>query len=98
MGRSLSPVAAFIDKLIPGIRYPWLLVILGGLFAIDFVVPDPIPLLDEIVLGVLTVVVATWRTRQEEAKSEPIDVTPVDEADAALPERGSETESDPQDR
>ena len=49
MSRSLSPLAALIDKLIPGIRYPWLFAILAGLFAIDLVVPDPVPLLDEVV-------------------------------------------------
>ena len=88
MKRNLSPVSALIDKLIPGIRYPWLLVILAGLLAIDLVVFDPIPFLDEAVLAVLTFLVASWRTRSGSADSPPIDVTPPDEAEGALPRSG----------
>ena len=76
MSRSLSPLAALIDKLIPGIRYPWLFAILTGLFAIDLVVPDPVPLLDEVMLAVLTFLVASWRTRQDDERPPPRDITP----------------------
>ena len=50
---SISPITALINRLIPGIRYPWLFAILAGLLAIDLVVPDPVPFLDEVVLAVL---------------------------------------------
>ncbi len=86
MPRSTSPVAALITRLIPGIRFPWLFAILAGLFAIDLVTPDPIPFLDEVVLAVLTFLAASWRTRdQNEEPQPPIDVTPPDEAQKALP-------------
>ena len=86
MTRSLSPFVALINKLIPGIRYPWLFAILAGLFAVDLVVPDPIPLLDEVVLAVLTFLVASWRTRQDqdEPRPPPKDITPPDEAETIL--------------
>jgi len=89
--RSLSPIAALIDKLIPGIRYPWLFAILAGLFAVDLVIPDPIPLLDEVVLAVLTFLVASWRTRENDMNPPPKDVTPPDEAVGILPEVGAQT-------
>ena len=82
-----SPVAALVEKLIPGIRFPWLLVILAGLLAVDLVVPDPIPLLDEVVLAVLTFLAASLR-RHDGDPSRPIkDVTPPEE-DGEPPRRG----------
>lgn len=86
MSRSLSPVAALVNKLIPGIRHPWLFAILAGLFALDFVIPDPVPFLDEVVLAVLTFLVASWRTRQEDERPPPRDITPPDEDSPSLPE------------
>ncbi|HSL18273.1 MAG TPA: DUF6116 family protein [Methylomirabilota bacterium] len=74
-----SPLAALVEKLIPGIRFPWLLVILAGLLAVDLVVPDPIPLLDEVVLAVLTFLAASWRRRGGDPSRPIKDVTPPDE-------------------
>ena len=74
-----SPLAALVERLIPGIRFPWLLVILAGLLAVDLVVPDPIPLLDEVVLAVLTFLAASWRRRNGDPSRPVQDVTPPDE-------------------
>jgi hypothetical protein len=95
-----SPISVLINKLIPGIRYPWLFAILAGLLAIDLVVPDPVPLLDEVVLGVLTFLAASWRIRKGDANPPPKDVTPNDEAGGVLPATGagSNDEDDPQPR
>ena len=95
-----SPISVLVNKLIPGIRYPWLFAILAGLLAIDLVVPDPIPLLDEVVLGVLTFLAASWRIRQGDANPPPKDVTPKDDAEGVLPAAGSGSidEDDPQPR
>lgn len=79
-----GPLVRLIEKLIPGIRYPWLLLMLGGLFVIDLVVPDPLPLLDEVVLAALTVLAASWRGRRDEHRPPPRDVTPPDEIDGAI--------------
>lgn len=84
MSRSTSPLAALISRLIPGIRYPWLFAILTGLFAIDLVVPDPVPLLDEVVLAVLTFLVASWRTRQDDERPPPRDITPPEDDPPSL--------------
>jgi hypothetical protein len=90
VSRELSPVAALVNKLIPGIRHPWLFGILAGLLAIDLVVPDPVPLLDEVVLAVLTFLVASWRTRGDDDRPPPKDVTPPDEPAGSLPEGADE--------
>jgi hypothetical protein len=83
-----SPVTVLINKLIPGIRFPWLFAILAGLLAIDLVTPDPIPLLDEVVLAVLTFLAASWRMRRDDERPPPKDVTPPDEAEGVLPTAG----------
>ena len=83
---TVSPVAAFIQRFLPGIRFPWLFGMLAALLAIDLVVADPVPLVDEIVLAILTFLVASWRTRSDDAEPPPIkDVTPTDETSETLP-------------
>ena len=78
-----SPLAALVARFLPRMRYPYLFLILGALFLVDLVVPDPIPLVDEILLAVLTFIAATFTTRRE-ADPEPRDVTPPDEGPRAL--------------
>lgn len=85
-----SPVAALISRLIPGIRFPWLFAILAGLLAIDLVIPDPIPFIDEVILTLLTVLAASWRGGRNDAVAPPRDVTPIDEAEGVLPRGDAE--------
>ncbi len=42
-------------------RFPTLLLITGTLFVIDLVVPDFIPLADELLLGLATLILARWK-------------------------------------
>jgi len=95
LSRQLSPLTALINRLIPGIRYPWLFAILAGLFAIDLVVPDPVPLLDEVVLAVLTFLVASWRTRQDDERPPPRDITPATERPPSLRDGRTDAGDDP---
>ncbi len=43
------------------LRFPWLLVFTALLFVASLAFPDPIPFLDELLLGLLTLVFAAWR-------------------------------------
>ena len=72
-----SAVTAIVERFLPNLKYPYLFAALAGLFLVDLVVPDPIPLVDEIVLAMLTFLVATWRTRQNPTPP-PKDITPPD--------------------
>ena len=72
-----SPLTALIQRFLPRLRYPYLFLILGGLFVVDLVVPDPIPLIDELMLAMLTFLAATLTTRRDDAPA-PRDVTPAD--------------------
>ena len=73
-----SPLTALVSRLLPRMRYPYLVLILGALFVVDLVLPDPIPLIDEILLAILTFIAATLTTRAESAR-EPRDITPPEE-------------------
>lgn len=46
------------------LRFPILLFITGTLFVLDFFTPDFIPFVDEILLGLATVVLSRLRTRK----------------------------------
>ena len=48
------------------------------LFVLDLFLPDPIPFIDEIFLGALTLLLARWKQRRAEWEREPPmkDVTP----------------------
>lgn len=67
----------FIESFASRLRYPQLFFATAVLFAIDLVVPDMIPFADEVMLGLLTVMLG--RLRKPEAPEEPPpmkDVTP----------------------
>jgi hypothetical protein len=42
-------------------RFPTLLLITGGVFVLDLLIPDVIPLADEIFLGLMTLILARWK-------------------------------------
>ena len=63
-----GPVFALVRRYARRLRYPRLLVLTGVLFGADLVLPDVVPFVDEILLGLLTVVFGSLRTRRDEAR------------------------------
>jgi len=51
------------------LRFPRLFAITAALFAIDLIVPDFIPFADELLLGLATALIGSWR-KQKSAASE----------------------------
>lgn len=49
------------------LRYPWLVALAGALLAADLLIPDFLPFLDEMLLAVVTLLLAS-RTKREEDK------------------------------
>ena len=70
-------VEGIVNRVAGRLRFPWLLLFTAVLFVVNLVVPDPIPFVDEIVLGLVTLILATWRTKIEQRTS------------ATRPERGA---------
>ena len=64
-----SPFTALVQRFLPRMRYPYLFLILGGLFLVDLVIPDPIPLVDELLLAILTFIAATFTSRRDRGRT-----------------------------
>jgi hypothetical protein len=56
----LLPLLNWARKL----RYPALFKLTAVLFLVTLVIPDPIPLVDEILLGLGTLLLANWKSRK----------------------------------
>lgn len=56
----LSPLLRWLGRL----SYPRLFMIAAGLFVADVVIPDFIPFVDEILLGMGTLLLANWKNRK----------------------------------
>lgn len=58
-----------------GLRFPTLFMITAGLFLLNLVLIDPIPFVDELLFGLVTLLLANWKRRKGErdldAPSEP---------------------------
>ena len=55
---------AFANQL----KFKYLFFLVTGLFVIDLFVPDMIPLIDEIILGLLTIILANWKKEKSQEK------------------------------
>ena len=72
-------VARFAGKL----RFPQLFAFTGTLFLLDMIIPDLIPFADELMLGLLTLLLGTWKRQvpagTPDGPKPPIkDITPDD--------------------
>ncbi len=63
----LSPVLRFFGRL----SYPRLFALTAALFAFDLVIPDFVPFIDELLLGLGTLLLANWKKRKDPAGSIP---------------------------
>ena len=64
-------VGKLITRLTAGMRFPTLFLIVGGLFLLNLIVPDPIPFYDEILMAMLAVLVASFRRRMPPIQAGP---------------------------
>lgn len=62
----LAPLLNYARKL----KYPALFKLVAGLFVLSLVIPDPIPLLDELLLGLGTLLLARLKSRDDDAPEE----------------------------
>ncbi len=58
-----TPLLAELLQWAGRLRFPQLLALTAGLFLVDLIVPDPIPFADELLLGLLTLLFASWRRK-----------------------------------
>lgn len=72
---ALPGPAAWIASFASRLRYPQLFFLTAAIFVVDLVVPDPIPFVDEILLGLLTLLLGGLADRH---RPPPKTVTPPD--------------------
>jgi Family of unknown function (DUF6116) len=58
-----APLVGWFVARLARLRFPALFLIAAGLFLLDLVVPDMIPFADEVLLGLATALLASWRRR-----------------------------------
>jgi len=56
-----APILGFLSRL----SFPRLFVVTAALFVADVLIPDFIPLADELLLGMGTLLLASWKKRKE---------------------------------
>jgi hypothetical protein len=61
-----SAIENWLWRYASNLRFPRLLAVAAVLFVIDLLVPDPLPLLDEILLGLISLLLASLKKRGAE--------------------------------
>ena len=60
-----NPITSPLLRWAGGLRFPRLAMITAGLFVADLLIPDLIPFVDEILLGLGTLLLANWKDRNK---------------------------------
>lgn len=66
-----GPIRRVVARWATRVRYPRLLALTVALFAVDLAVPDVIPFVDEVLLGLGAVLLARLRPRRTEPAAVP---------------------------
>ncbi len=73
----LSLIPDAVGRFASRLRFPQLFLITAGLFLLDVFIPDMIPFVDEILLGLLSVLFGLWQQDDTSETKPPMkDVTP----------------------
>ncbi len=59
-------IRSLVTRFAAGLRYPTLFRLVGLLFVVDFFMPDLVPFVDEILLGLGTLLLGSLRTRKRQ--------------------------------
>ena len=70
MAGTRNIISALILRIAPRLRFPQLFALTAGLFLLDLAIPDLIPFVDEIILGLATLLLGTWKARKDEQEQE----------------------------
>ncbi len=72
-----GPGAQFVEKTISKLKFPQAFAFFVALFLLDLIVPDFVPFIDEILLGLGAALFGMWRERVSPAPAEPAAKPPV---------------------
>lgn len=57
-------IVGLLMRFASGLRFPALFGLTLAIFVVDLLVPDFVPFVDEILLGLATLILASWRSRK----------------------------------
>ena len=77
MALSKTPLIAAILQFAGGLKFRQLFLITAALFLLNLVIPDPIPFFDELILGLLALLFASWK-RNDVQKRPPADPSVIE--------------------
>ena len=63
------PLPKFLSNYLERLRFPSLFLIVALMFGLDLLIPDLIPLGDEIFLGIATVLLGSWKSYRSERRA-----------------------------
>jgi hypothetical protein len=66
MEKEKTGIVAAILRFVSGMRFPWLFALVALVFGADLLFPDLLPFVDELLLGLLTLLLAAWRRRKDD--------------------------------
>lgn len=64
-------VIAAVMRYASQLRYPQLFYLAAALFVLDVLVPDVVPFVDELLLGLATLLLAGWKKRKRHPEPHP---------------------------
>jgi hypothetical protein len=64
MALSRTPVVGAVLAFAGRLRFPTLFLLVAGLFVVDLLVPDTIPWVDEVLLGLGALLLSRWRKQR----------------------------------
>lgn len=60
--------ARIVERVAGRLRFPTLFLLTATLFVVNLLVPDPLPFVDEILLGLVTLMLGIWKERGRDAE------------------------------
>jgi hypothetical protein len=63
-------IGQLVTRFASGLRFPVLFALVGGLFAVDLLLPDLVPFFDEVMLALGTLLLGSLRKRRPGAGAE----------------------------
>lgn len=77
------PVRKHVLEQARKLKFPYLFGVTVVLLLIDLLIPDPFPFVDELLLGLLALLLGTWRQRRKQPKkTDRATITPAKTSDA----------------
>lgn len=83
MSLTQATLIGSILRFAKGLRFPVLFLVTAGLFVVDLFVPEPVPFVDELILGLATLLLASWKRRRRPAESDDKQVIEVEPSEPA---------------